>query len=154
MYVIDYEVAQGAAMSSEVRISPRSALGTLPIVAIGAHVQAAHVVLRKGLASEDKLGALRKGDASHNWQSLDDRRCCILCEKTFSGRMIEISIGTTGRVRLRCPSDGCTGTPREWLHPGNPLVSAKAWRSWVRVLDRGKRSRAKQTATTTAATGI
>ena len=93
------------------------------------------MALRKALASEDKLAALRKGDANHKWESLDDRRSCILCEKTFSGRMIDASISATGRIRLRCPSDGCTGTPREWVHPGNPLVSAKAWRDWSRVLD-------------------
>ena len=108
-----------------------------------AHVQAAHVATSKALASEDKLAALRKGDASHDWQSLDDRRACILCEKTFSGRMVDIFIGATGRVRLRCPSDGCAGTPREWVHPGNPLVSAKAWRDWTRVIDGGKRLRSE-----------
>lgn len=106
---------------------------------------------RKSLASEDKLAALRKGDASHNWQSLDDRRSCILCEKTFSGRMVDILIGATGRVRLRCPSDGCTGTPREWVHPGNPLASAKAWRDWSRVLDGEKRPRTRHTTPTAAA---
>ena len=119
-----------------------------------AHVQASHVALRKALASEDKLAALRTGDVNHNWQSLDDRRACILCEKTFTGRMIDISIGATGRVRLRCPSDGCAGTPREWIHPGNPLVLAKAWGNWGRVLDGGTPLPSKGATTTVPAAGI
>jgi hypothetical protein len=109
------------------------------------------MALRKHLASEDRLAALRKADAAHHWQSLDDRRSCILCEKTFSGRMIDISVGATGRVKLRCPSDGCTGTPREWVHAGNPLLSAKAWRDWTRVLKGEKRPRVRNTAHGTAA---
>ena len=101
--------------------------------------------LHRNLSSEEKLAALRKGDPNHKWVSLDDKLNCILCDRTFSGRMVDISIGATGRVRLRCPSDGCNGTPREWVIPGNPLVSAKAWQDWVRVLD-GKRPRVRAAA--------
>jgi hypothetical protein len=109
------------------------------------------MALTKTLASEDKLAALRKGDPNHPWESLDDRCTCILCDRTFSGRQVEFGVGVGGRIRLRCPSDGCTGTPREWVHPGNPLVSAKAWKDWTRVLDGGKRPRAKSTDSHTAA---
>ena len=97
--------------------------------------------IHKHLASEEKLDALRKGDPVHNWLSLDDRRSCILCDKTFSGRMIEVVVTPAGRVRLRCPSDGCMSTPREWVHPGNPLVSHKAWRDWERVLGTSQSAR-------------
>jgi hypothetical protein len=100
---------------------------------------------RKPLASEDKLAALRKGDTTHQWASLDDKRTCILCDRTFSGRQVDISMGMTGRIRLRCPSDGCVGTPREWVHPGNPLVSDRAWKDWTRVLAGTKRQRVKAT---------
>ena len=99
--------------------------------------------LRKTLASEDKLAALRKGDAAHAWRSLDDKLSCILCDRTFSGRMVDVSVTDAGRVRLRCPSDGCNATPREWVHPGNPLVSEEAWRDWARVLDGSKRPRVR-----------
>jgi hypothetical protein len=90
--------------------------------------------IHKHLASDEKLAALRKGDPVHQWLSLDDRRTCILCERTFSGRQVDVAMTPAGRVRLRCPSDGCTSTPREWVHPGNPLVSQKAWLDWQRVL--------------------
>ena len=89
---------------------------------------------RKALAPEDKLAALREGDAVHQWESLDDRWSCILCERTFSGRQVEVSVSPRGRVRLHCPSDGCSATPNEWVDPGNPLLSAKAWRDWERIL--------------------
>ncbi|MBA2272066.1 MAG: hypothetical protein M3372_02835 [Verrucomicrobiota bacterium] len=101
--------------------------------------------LRRNLSSEDKLAALRKGDPTHQWETLDDKLSCILCDRTFSGRMIDVSVGVTGRVRLRCPSDGCSATPREWVIPGNPLVSAKAWQDWVRVLA-AKRPRVRASA--------
>lgn len=88
----------------------------------------------KHLASDEKLDALRKADPVHKWLSLDDRRSCILCDKTFSGRQIDVAVTPSGRVRVHCPSEGCPSTPREWVHPGNPLVSQKAWRDWERVL--------------------
>jgi hypothetical protein len=96
---------------------------------------------RRPLNSEDKLAALRKADPARRWLSLDDRCTCVLCERTFNGRQIDVAISAAGRVRLRCPSEGCTGTPREWVHPGNPLVSQKAWRDWERVLGAAKSAR-------------
>jgi hypothetical protein len=88
----------------------------------------------KHLASDEKLDALRKGDPVHKWLSLDDRRSCILCDRSFSGRQVEVTVSAGGRVRLHCPTEGCSSTPREWVHPGNPLISQKAWRDWERVL--------------------
>ncbi|CAN5277088.1 hypothetical protein BH20VER2_BH20VER2_09430 [soil metagenome] len=106
---------------------------------------------RKTLTSEDKLAALRKGHPARKWESLDDRCTCILCEKSFSGRQVDVAVSPIGRVRLRCPSDGCPGTPREWVRPGNPLVSQQAWRDWERVLNGGGRSlRSKVTKPSTA----
>lgn len=99
--------------------------------------------IRKTLASDEKLAALRKGDTLHKWESLDDRRFCILCDRTFTGRQVEASVSPAGRVRLRCPSEGCSSTPREWVHPGNPLVSSEAWQDWSRVLEGGKRKSQK-----------
>ncbi|CAN5601728.1 hypothetical protein BH20VER1_BH20VER1_30360 [soil metagenome] len=101
------------------------------------------------MASEDKLDALRKGDPARQWVSLDDRCSCILCEKTFSGRQVEVSVSQIGRVRLSCPSEGCRGTPGEWVHPENPLASQKAWRDWEHVLKGGKTSRTKAGKTST-----
>ena len=104
-------------------------------MALPPHGNTAAVGIHQHLASDEKLDALRKGDPLHTWLSLDDRRSCILCEKTFSGRQVEVAISAGGRVRLHCPTDGCASTPREWVYPGNPLVSQKAWRDWQRVLN-------------------
>ena len=93
----------------------------------------------KTLAPEDKLDALRNGDPGHRWESLDDRRFCIVCDKTFSGRQVEASVSASGRVRLRCPGDACTSTPREWVRPAKPLLSRKAWQDWSRVLEGKKK---------------
>jgi hypothetical protein len=95
---------------------------------------------RKPLSVEDKLAALRKADGAHRWQSLDDRCSCILCERTFSGRQVEASVTRLGKVQLHCPTEGCPSTPEEWVYPGNPLVSQKAWRDWERVLSNRKRN--------------
>lgn len=108
------------------------------------------MALRKSLSAEDKLDALREGDPAHPWESLDDRRVCVLCEKSFSGRQIEASKTASGRVRLRCPSEGCTGTPREWVRPGNPLISEQAWHDWARLLEPGKRPRLRLKRSTAA----
>lgn len=97
--------------------------------------------MRKTLHSEDKLDALRKGNPYRPWESLDDRRVCVLCEKSFTGRQVEASVGPTGRVRLKCPTEGCPGTPQLWVRPGNPLVSQDAWEDWSRVLNGAKRHR-------------
>ncbi|MFL6585053.1 MAG: hypothetical protein ACJ8KU_11115 [Chthoniobacterales bacterium] len=89
--------------------------------------------MKKVLFSEDKLDLLRK--ANGNWESLDDKRSCVLCERTFSGRQILVVKARGGRAALRCPTPGCVGTPREWVHPGNPLISQEAWNDWARLLD-------------------
>ncbi len=113
----------------------------------------ADVPTKKNLPSDEKLAALRKSDPTRGWQSLDDRRVCILCDRTFSGRQVEGSISPMGRVRLKCPTDGCTGTPREWVRPGNPLVSKAAWEDWSRVLEGGKAPRPRITTKTAAGAG-
>ncbi|MBA3385468.1 MAG: hypothetical protein H0T95_02395 [Chthoniobacterales bacterium] len=83
---------------------------------------------RQQLPLDERLAALRKGDSHHTWRSLDDRRLCILCDRDLTGRQIEVSITGRGQVRLHCPTDGCPGTPDEWVTPANALVSRKAWR--------------------------
>jgi hypothetical protein len=94
--------------------------------------------MKKVLFSEDKLDLLRKGDNARQWESLDDKRCCVLCERTFSGRQVIVAKTRGGKTILRCPTDGCVGTPREWVHPGNPLISDDAWADWSRLLATAK----------------
>lgn len=86
------------------------------------------------LHAEEKLAALRAGDGFRKWKSLDDKRVCVLCEKTFTGRQVEVVFRRAGRLELNCPTEGCHGTPHEWVYPGNPLLSKKAWADWALLL--------------------
>lgn len=94
--------------------------------------------MKKVLFSEDKLELLRKGDPRGKWESLDEKRSCVLCERTFSGRQVIVAKTRGGRTSLRCPTDGCVGTSREWVHPGNPLISDEAWADWTRLIANAK----------------
>jgi len=87
------------------------------------------------LAGETKLKLLKEADPERPWNSLNDTRHCILCERIISGHAIRVSTRRRGGVVLRCPTRGCRSTPSEWVHPENPLVSEDAWRDWVRMLD-------------------
>jgi hypothetical protein len=107
-------------------------------VELGGTRQLHRVRIHTRLASDEKLSALRSVDPNHAWKSLDDRCTCILCEYTFSGRQVELLVSSHGRVQATCPTEGCISSPNEWVLPGNPLVSQKAWRDWERVLG-GKR---------------
>ncbi|HEV2096344.1 MAG TPA: hypothetical protein VGQ82_07570 [Chthoniobacterales bacterium] len=77
--------------------------------------------------SEEKLAALREGDRFREWESLDDQRTCVLCERKFRGRQVGITVGKGARVELHCPSEKCAGTPREWVLPGTALVGEDPW---------------------------
>ncbi|CAN5434424.1 hypothetical protein BH18VER1_BH18VER1_08430 [soil metagenome] len=99
--------------------------------------------VKKILTSEDKLDALRKSQPSLAWKSLDDQRVCILCDRTFTGRHVDATVTPMGRVRLRCPSERCAGTPRVWVRAGNPLVLEEVLQDWTRVINGTKRPRTK-----------
>jgi hypothetical protein len=90
--------------------------------------------LKAHLTNQDKLDVLRRADQFRSWESLDDKRVCMLCERTFTGRQVEIT-GSGTRTRLHCPTDGCTATQSEWTYIANPLLSDRAWQDWAAVLD-------------------
>jgi hypothetical protein len=56
-----------------------------------------------------------------------------LCEKSFTGRQVEIT-RSRGQFKLHCPTEGCNAGPGEWVHPGNPLLCDTAYRDWLRAL--------------------
>jgi hypothetical protein len=92
------------------------------------------MAIRPHLPLDERLLILRAADQLRSWNSLDDKRVCILCERKFSGRRIEISRNRAGEFKLRCPTDGCNSRPNQWVYPGNPLVSEAAYRDWERAL--------------------
>ena len=86
------------------------------------------------LHPEDRLDILRETDPIRKWRSLDDRRICVVCDRVITGRQIKLTRYSASKVRVACPTDGCAGSPREWVYPGNPLVSEKAWADWAIAL--------------------
>ncbi|HEX8311575.1 MAG TPA: hypothetical protein VF614_09680 [Chthoniobacteraceae bacterium] len=84
-------------------------------------------------SDEEQLQLLQQHDPTKLWDSLDDERRCILCDRVFTGREVNLRIRRTG-VKLFCPSEDCHSTPTAWVHPGNPLISDEAWQDWDRVI--------------------
>ena len=46
--------------------------------------------MQKHLDPEERLDILRRADGIRKWNSLDDKRICVICERVFTGRQIEI----------------------------------------------------------------
>jgi hypothetical protein len=86
--------------------------------------------------SDDRLSILRAEDQFRRWNSLDDERFCIVCEKKLNGRQIEIRRFANGRYELQCPTEGCNSGPHQWVYPGTPLVSDIVDPDWWRVVGR------------------
>ena len=47
-----------------------------------------------------KLAALQASDPYRKWQSFDDERVCILCEKVISGRLVMYGRAATALIGL------------------------------------------------------
>jgi len=81
------------------------------------------------LSDDEKLEVLRRLDQFRPWDSLDEKRYCLVCGKLITGRLIKV-VGDAhgnGSVRLKCPSNGCNSIPMDWMLPTDEvLASAKA----------------------------
>jgi hypothetical protein len=77
------------------------------------------------LLPEDKLELLQTTDLRRKWHSLDDQRVCVLCDRTITGRQIEVRRDPGGTLSLHCPTEGCPSVPSDWFYQGNALSSAK-----------------------------
>jgi hypothetical protein len=86
------------------------------------------------LTPEDRLSILRAEDQFRRWNSLGDERFCILCEKKFNGRQVEIRRFANGKHELRCPTEACDSGPHQWVYPGTPLISDIVNPDWWRAL--------------------
>ena len=92
------------------------------------------MAIRPHLPLDERLLMLRAADQLRTWNSLDDERVCVLCERKFSGRQVQIFRNRAGGFELRCPTDKCASRPTQWVYPGNPLVSEAAYQDWQRAL--------------------
>ena len=78
-----------------------------------------HPKIPLAVEPDEKLRWLRRLDGPENWKSLDDRRYCQACGKTFTGRKIRLIGGTRphGPLRLSCPTGSCQAGPSSWTLP-------------------------------------
>lgn len=100
------------------------------------HVTSSPIIDVATPASRDfrKLQILRQQDTARTWRSLDDKRVCVLCGNEFRGRDIHLQV-EHGHVSCQCPSNGCRGTLKHFVFPGNPLLDPRAWSDWMLALD-------------------
>jgi hypothetical protein len=71
------------------------------------------------LLPEEKLALLQTADLRRKWHSLDDQRVCVLCDRTITGRQIEVISDAAGGYSLRCPTEGCPALPSDWFYHGS-----------------------------------
>ncbi len=86
-----------------------------------------HVALSPpvALSDADKLNVLRRLDQFRQWQSVDDKRFCLVCGKIITGRQIQVEGGTrgSGQQRLVCPTDQCNSIPMDWVLPTDETLA-------------------------------
>src|SRR4029079_15483049 len=83
---------------------------------------------------DDRLSILRVNDSLRNWISLDDQRICVLCERKFKGRQVEVRRSPGARVKRCCPTLGVVSTPQQWHYTMRPVSSHSGKKHWRRVL--------------------
>ena len=82
---------------------------------------------------DERLSILRAYDHFREWQSLDDERVCVVCDRVFNGHEVQIvMIGND--YKLHCPTAACESGVHQWVYPGNPLLSDAAYADWWRAL--------------------
>jgi hypothetical protein len=77
------------------------------------------------LLPEEKLALLQATDLRRKWHSLDDQRVCVLCDRTITGRQIEVTREPGGGLTLHCPTEGCPSVPSDWFYQGNACSTSK-----------------------------
>jgi hypothetical protein len=82
------------------------------------------------LAPEQRLDLLRQADTIRKWNSLDDKRHCIMCQRVFTGRQVDIQRDQRGRYLFKCPTEDCPSFIAHWFHVGSaPRAAVKILRN-------------------------
>ncbi|MEP6686023.1 MAG: hypothetical protein ABJB22_04530 [Verrucomicrobiota bacterium] len=70
-------------------------------------------------SGNEKLAVLRRLDQFRKWESLDDQRYCLSCQRLITGQQIEVTGETrgSGPLQLHCPSEDCPSIPMDWVLP-------------------------------------
>jgi hypothetical protein len=82
------------------------------------------------LPHADKLDTLRRLDQSREWQSLDDRRYCLVCGNLITGWKIQVIAESpeTGPLQIVCPTEHCNSIPMDWVLPTDELLATLSTR--------------------------
>jgi hypothetical protein len=79
------------------------------------------------ISPEEKLAFLQAVDSRRKWYSLDDQRVCVLCDRTITGRQIQMTREPGGGYSAHCPTAGCPSVPSDWFYQGSACsVSTRA----------------------------
>lgn len=81
---------------------------------------------------EKRLTLLNERQPARPWRSLSEKRSCVICEKTFTGREVSVRWSRNRITRLGCPH--CESAPELWVRLGNPLTNERAWADWETAL--------------------
>ena len=78
------------------------------------------------LSDAEKLAVLRLLDQFREWQSLDEKRYCLVCGKIITGHQIQVAGDTRGDglERLNCPTERCSSIPMDWALPTDEILAA------------------------------
>ena len=76
-------------------------------------------------SDNEQLEALRQLDQFRQWNSLDEKRYCLVCGELVTGRQIQVAGGTRGDgpLRLNCPTAGCSSIPMDWVLPTDEILA-------------------------------
>ena len=77
------------------------------------------------LADADKLDTLRRLDHFREWQSLDERRYCLVCGNLITGWEIQVTADNPEKRPLRviCPTEHCNSIPMDWVIPTEEILA-------------------------------
>jgi len=77
-----------------------------------------------GLCDKEKLRILKRLDQFREWNSLDDRRYCLVCGEIITGRELRVIRDKAGKApqRVACPTDDCNAIPMEWVWPTDDVL--------------------------------
>lgn len=97
--------------------------------------------MQKHLTAEQRLEILRTRDGERKWCSLDDKRVCVVCDRVFTGRQVNIRRDQRGRYLLQCPTAGCPSYVAHWFYDGRAAsAAANVLHGAGRVHDLGTRA--------------
>ena len=73
-------------------------------------------------SDEEKLDILQRLDQFRLWRCLDEKRYCLVCNKTITGHEVQVIGGENGPLRVSCPTQHCNAVPMNWVRPTDEVL--------------------------------